>query len=58
MPSKSKAQHDFMQAVANNPDFARKVGIPVSVGKDYAEADKRQGKHERKRKGRKDHAKA
>ena len=29
-----------MRAVAHNPAFAKKVGIPQSVGKDYAEADK------------------
>jgi len=40
MPSKSKAQHKLMAAVAHNPKFAKKVGIPQSVGKDFAEADK------------------
>ena len=40
MPSKSKAQHKLMQAVAHNKAFAKKVGIPQSVGKDFAEADK------------------
>jgi hypothetical protein len=40
MPSKSKAQHKLMTAVAYNPKFAKKVGIPQSVGKDFAEADK------------------
>lgn len=39
MPSKSKKQHNLMAAVANNPDFAKKVGIPQSVGKDYVKAD-------------------
>jgi len=39
MPSKSKKQHNLMKAVANNPDFAKKVGIPQSVGKDYVKAD-------------------
>lgn len=39
MPSKSKAQHNLMQAVAHNPKFAKKAGIPVSVGKDFAKAD-------------------
>lgn len=29
-----------MVAVANNKAFAKKVGIPQSVGKDFAEADK------------------
>ena len=40
MPSKSKAQHKLMTAVAHNPKFAKKVGIPQSVGKDFSEADK------------------
>ena len=39
MPSKSKKQHNLMAAVANNPKFAKKVGIPQSVGEDYVEAD-------------------
>ena len=29
-----------MAAVANNPKFAKKVGIPRSVGEDYLKADK------------------
>lgn len=40
MPSSSKKQHDFMMAIAHSPKFAKKVGIPQSVGKDFAEADK------------------
>ena len=40
MPSTSKKQHNFMEAVANNPSFAKKAGVPQSVGKDFAEADK------------------
>ena len=40
MPSSSKKQHNFMAAIANNPSFAKKVGIPQSVGKDFNEADK------------------
>ena len=40
MPSSSKKQHNFMAAIANNPAFAKKVGIPQSVGKDFNEADK------------------
>lgn len=39
MPSKSPEQHKLMLAVAHNPKFAKKVGIPVSVGKDFAKAD-------------------
>jgi hypothetical protein len=40
MPSKSKAQHNFMAAVANNPSFAKKAGVSQSVGKDFSNADK------------------
>jgi hypothetical protein len=40
MPSKSKAQHNFMAAVANNPSFAKKAGVPQSVGKEFTTADK------------------
>ena len=40
MPSTSKKQHNFMAAVANNPKFAKKAGVPQSVGKDFNEADK------------------
>jgi len=40
MPSKSPAQHRLMEAVAHSPKFAKKVGIPVSVGKDFSSADK------------------
>ena len=40
MPSKSSSQHRLMEAVAHNPAFAKKVGIPAKVGKDFAEADK------------------
>ena len=40
MPSTSKKQHNFMAAVANNPAFAKKVGVPQSVGKDFSTADK------------------
>ncbi len=41
MPSKSRAQHKLMTAVAHNPEFAKKVGVPGSVGKDFVEADKK-----------------
>jgi hypothetical protein len=44
MPSKSAKQHRTMQAAAHNPAFAKKVGIPVKVAKDFVAADKRQGK--------------
>jgi len=40
MPSKSAKQHRFMEAVAHNPSFAKKAGVPTSVGKHFHEADK------------------
>jgi hypothetical protein len=40
MPSTSKKQHKFMEAVAHNPAFAKKAGVPQSVGKDFSNADK------------------
>jgi phosphoserine phosphatase len=40
MPSVSKKQHNLMAAVAHSPSFAKKVGIPASVGKDFMAADK------------------
>jgi len=47
MPSVSKAQEKTMRAVAHSPQFAAKIGIPQSVGRDFHEADqakkKRQG---------------
>lgn len=40
MPSTSRKQHNFMAAVANNPAFAKKVGVPQSVGQEFTQADK------------------
>jgi hypothetical protein len=40
MPSTSKKQHGFMAAVANNPKFAKKVGVSKSVGEEFMKADK------------------
>jgi hypothetical protein len=40
MPSTSKKQHNFMNAVAHSPSFAKKAGVPQSVGKDFSTADK------------------
>jgi hypothetical protein len=45
MPSKSKAQRNLMAAVANNPKFAKKAGIPQNVGADYMKADKKVKKY-------------
>ena len=40
MPSTSKKQAKFMAAAAHNPAFAKKVGVPVSVAKEFNQADK------------------
>ena len=40
MPATSEKQKKFMDAVAHNPAFAKKVGVPKAVGKDFSEASK------------------
>lgn len=40
MPATSLKQKKFMDAVAHNPAFAKKAGVPQSVGKDFSEASK------------------
>jgi len=40
MPSVSKKQHNFMEAIAHSPSFSKKVGVPQSVGKEFSKADK------------------
>ena len=39
MPAVSKKQERFMQAVANNPKFAKKVGVPQSVGREFTKKE-------------------
>ena len=39
MPSVSPKQHRFMEAVAHNPQFAKKAGVPQSVGQEFVAAD-------------------
>ena len=38
MPAKSAKQERFMQAVAHNPKFAKQVGVPTSVGKEFTKS--------------------
>ena len=38
MPAKSAKQEKFMQAVAHNPKFAKKAGVPQSVGREFTKA--------------------
>ena len=39
MPTVSKKQERFMQAVAHNPAFAKKVGVPTKVGKEFTKSE-------------------
>lgn len=39
MPSSTLKQHNFMAAIAKNPAFAKKAGVPQSVGADFIKAD-------------------
>lgn len=39
MPSKSEKQRRLMAAAAHDPAFAKKVGVPQSVAKEYNAAD-------------------
>lgn len=41
VPSTSDKQRRFMAAAAHNPEFAEKAGIPVSVAKEFNDADQR-----------------
>ena len=40
MPSTSEKQARLMAAAAHNPAFAKKVGVPAAVAKDFNKADK------------------
>ena len=40
MPSTSKKQANFMAAIAHNPEFAKKAGVPQEVGEEFNKADK------------------
>lgn len=44
MPTVSEKQGKLMRAVAHNPEFAKRVDIPQSVGKEFVAADKALGK--------------
>ena len=39
MPAISKKQENFMQAVAHNPKFAKQVGVPQKVGKEFTKSE-------------------
>ena len=40
VPSKSPAQRRTMRAAAHNPAFAKKVGVPQDVAREFAQADR------------------
>ena len=42
MPSVSAKQKHLMDAAAHNPAFAKKVGVPVKVAKEFSKASKGQ----------------
>jgi len=43
MPSKSKPQARMMAGAAHDPAFAKKVGVPMAVAKEFNKADARTG---------------
>lgn len=45
MPSKSSKQKRTMAAAAHDPAFAKKMGIPQKVAKEFNRADKRKREH-------------
>jgi hypothetical protein len=51
MPSTSYSQARLMAAVAHNPAFAKKVGIPQKVGRDFNKADVKSGIGKKKKRG-------
>lgn len=44
MPAKTKKQLKFMLAVAHNKQFAKKVGVPQSVGREFSTMAPKKGK--------------
>lgn len=50
MPSKSAKQARMMGAAAHDPKFAKKVGVPTAVAKEFNKADKKTGILRRKKK--------
>jgi hypothetical protein len=44
MPSKSKKQANLMRAAAHNKSFAKKVGVPQKVAKEFNRADQKKRK--------------
>lgn len=51
MPSKSAKQARTMAVAAHNPKFAKKVGIPQGVAKEFNQADSKVGMLRKKKSG-------
>lgn len=49
MPSKTPKQRRTMAAAAHDPKFARKLGIPTKVAKEFNRADAKKGRKRGKR---------
>jgi hypothetical protein len=49
VPSKSKKQAALFRAVAHNPAFAKKAGIPQSVGEEFFRADQAKANRQKRR---------
>lgn len=41
MPSQSLTQHKFFAAISHNAAFAKRAGVPQSVGRDFMAADRK-----------------
>lgn len=48
MPSKSPKQARTMRAAAHDKGFAKKLGIPQKVAKEFVEADSKRGAAKRR----------
>ena len=49
MPSKSGKQKRLMAAAAHDRKFAKKVGIPMAVAKEFVKADSQKRKRKKKK---------
>jgi hypothetical protein len=50
MPSKTPKQKHMMAAAAHNPAFAKKMGVPMKVAREFNKADKKSASSKGKRK--------
>ena len=55
MPSSSPAQARLMAAAAHSADFAKRVGVPPGVARDFNMADAKTGILRKKKKKPQDH---